>query len=82
MQNQQNERFFIYDCNGTIVGNPKGYATIKGAIHQQNLIGSKAYIAIWRAVKLYKQENPYRHYYHVSSVKFQGENVKNQFNIS
>ena len=24
-------RFYIRDCNGQIVGNPKGYATMRGA---------------------------------------------------
>ena len=23
--------YYIYDCNGQIVGNPKGYATMRGA---------------------------------------------------
>lgn len=41
--------FFIFDCNDNIVGNPKGYATIKGAIIQQNKAGSAAYNAIWNA---------------------------------
>lgn len=27
----KNQNFFIFDCQGTIVGNPKGYATIRGA---------------------------------------------------
>ena len=39
--------YYIYDCLGNIVGNPKGYRTIKGAIIQQNKAGSKAYNAIW-----------------------------------
>lgn len=42
-------KFFIRDCNGNIVGNPKGYRTIKGAIQQQNQKGSPAYNAIWKA---------------------------------
>jgi hypothetical protein len=29
--------FFIFDCNGEIVGNPKGYKTHKGAQAQCNL---------------------------------------------
>ena len=28
--------FFIYDCNGAIVGNPKGYPTLRGASRQAN----------------------------------------------
>jgi hypothetical protein len=27
--------FFIYDCNDAIVGNPKGYATFRGAANQE-----------------------------------------------
>lgn len=41
--------FFIFNCKDEIVGNPKGYPTIKGAIKQQNTIGSKAYNGIWDA---------------------------------
>jgi hypothetical protein len=29
--------FFIFDCNGDIVGNPKGYKTHKGASTQCNI---------------------------------------------
>ena len=29
--------FFIFDCNGDIVGNPKGYKTHKGAATQCNI---------------------------------------------
>ena len=38
--------FYIFDCNNQIIGNPKGYATIKGASRwantrcMQNLIWS------------------------------------------
>lgn len=44
-----NGRFFIRDCNGTIVGNTKGYRTIKGAVREQNRPGSKAFKSIWEA---------------------------------
>ncbi len=33
--------FFIFDCNGEIVGNIKGYKTHKGAQRQCNLDSSK-----------------------------------------
>lgn len=33
--------FFIFDCNGDIVGNPKGYKTHQGAQRQCNLDNSK-----------------------------------------
>jgi hypothetical protein len=38
--------FYIRDCNDTIVGNPAGYRTIRGAAAQQNNPRSKAYHAI------------------------------------
>ena len=41
--------FFIRDCNDRIVGNPKGYRTMRGAAAQQHRAGSPAYRAIWRA---------------------------------
>lgn len=44
-----NDRFFIRDCNSTIVGNPKGYRTMRGAVREQNRPGSKAFRAIWEA---------------------------------
>ena len=45
----QNYRFFIFDCHGQIVGNPKGYRTHKGASRQahtrslQDLIWQRFY---------------------------------------
>jgi hypothetical protein len=53
-----NDRFFIFDCNGDIVGNPKGYRTIRGAIQQQSQKGSPAWRAIWAAYEEKKKENP------------------------
>jgi hypothetical protein len=28
--------YFIYDCNGVVIGNPKGYRTFRGASRQAN----------------------------------------------
>lgn len=42
-------RFFIRDCNDTIVGNPAGYATMRGAARQQDNPRAPAYRAIWAA---------------------------------
>ena len=28
--------YFIYDCNGSVIGNSKGYRTFRGAERQQN----------------------------------------------
>ena len=52
------EPFFIFDCNGRIVGNPKGYRTIKGAIQQQDRKGSPAWRAIWKAFEEKKIQDP------------------------
>ena len=50
--------FFIFDCNGRIVGNPKGYRTIRGAIQQQDRKGSPAWRAIWAAYEARKIQDP------------------------
>lgn len=50
--------YFILDCKGNIVGNPKGYRTIRGAIREQDKKGSKAYQSIWRAYWKEKLINP------------------------
>jgi hypothetical protein len=40
--------FFIFDCNGDIVGNPKGYRTHKGAESQCKLNGkTKTMQILW-----------------------------------
>lgn len=41
--------FFIFDCLGNVVGNPKGYATHKGASIQANNDNSPARKAIQAA---------------------------------
>lgn len=46
------ERYYIRDCQDNIVGNPKGYATFKGAERQAEMRGkngSAASRAIWKA---------------------------------
>jgi hypothetical protein len=52
-----NERFFIFDCNGDIVGNPKGYRTIRGAIREKERRNSPANRAIWAAYDAKKKED-------------------------
>lgn len=39
--------FFIRNCNGQIVGNPKGYRTHKGAHQQAESRTSKVHARIW-----------------------------------
>lgn len=41
--------FYIFDANGQIVGNPKGYATHKAAHKQANSTKTKAGRALWAA---------------------------------
>lgn len=43
--------FFIFDFEGRIVGNPKGYATHKGAAIQANSTKTPAGLALWAAHK-------------------------------
>ena len=43
--------YFIYDCNGQIVGNPKGYKTHTGAQRQCNLDAvkpTKTMAVLWK----------------------------------
>jgi hypothetical protein len=57
--------YFIYDCNGNIAGNNKGYLTIKGAIRQQDT--NKSIVnAIWKAFDNRKDKSNLE----VSSVRF------------
>ena len=51
-------RYFIFDCTGTIVGNPKGYRTFKGANIQANRKGTKAHKAIVEAFYRARAANP------------------------
>jgi len=50
--------FFIFDCNGRVVGNPKGYRTIRGAIREKERKGSPAWRAIWAAHDERKNTDP------------------------
>lgn len=39
--------YFIRDCNDQIVGNPKGYRTLRGADQQAHSSKSKVYGVLW-----------------------------------
>ena len=52
------DRFFSFDCNGDIVGNPRGYRTMRGALQQQDRRGSPAWRAIWAAYEARKIHDP------------------------
>jgi hypothetical protein len=41
--------FFIFNCHGEIVGNPRGYASHRAAINQAERKASPANRAIWAA---------------------------------
>ena len=41
--------FFIYNCFGGIVGNPKGYRTMRGAKAQADSVRTKVGKALWFA---------------------------------
>lgn len=58
IENPPIERFFILDCNEKIVGNPLGYATIRGAIREEKRRGSPAFCAIWAAFEAARAANP------------------------
>lgn len=47
----KSDNFFIFDSQGHIVGNPKGYPTHKGAETQANRALSPAGRALWAAYK-------------------------------
>ena len=71
--------FFIYDCNGAIVGNPKGYPTFKGAHIQAHKRNAPAYRAIWaaydaRAVSYDNNRTPLENRkYNISSIRLNEE---------
>jgi len=41
--------FLIFNCNNSVVGNPKGYRTMRGALQQAESKKSKVFRAIWAA---------------------------------
>ena len=60
--------YYIFDCTGIIVGNPKGYRTNKGASIQANSWRSSTYKAIWNAFEKNKLVDPDNT--HLHSIKF------------
>lgn len=42
-------KFFIRDCNDTIVGNPEGYRTMRGACAAYKNSRAAAHKAVWAA---------------------------------
>lgn len=46
--------YYIYDCFGELVGNPKGYRTYSGAARQEK----RLYRALWDAFDKMKEIKP------------------------
>ncbi len=63
--------FFIRDCNDQIVGNPKGYRTMRGAESQRDMHGTVANRAIWAAFWAKDEKLPNGSILHVSSIKLE-----------
>lgn len=51
-------RYFLFDCQLNPVGNLKGYATHRGAMHQAEARGSKVKTALWTAFHQWRDKNP------------------------
>jgi hypothetical protein len=47
-------RYFIFNCFGDMVGNPKGYRTFRGASRQEKIM----YSALWDAYDRMKNVDP------------------------
>lgn len=52
------DRYYIFDCNGKLIGNPFGYKTHSAASAQTNRKGASIYSQIWRAFHAARQVNP------------------------
>jgi hypothetical protein len=51
-------RYFILDCCGNVMGNPKGYRTMRGAIQQASAKNSKLKYKLWQALENCRKEYP------------------------
>ena len=60
-------KYFIYNCVGDVVGNPKGYPTYRGASQQAFSTKTKAYAEIRAAYDAAKLVNPA--HCHVCKIK-------------
>jgi hypothetical protein len=52
------DNYYIFDCNGQMLGNPSGYKTHSAASAQTNRKDATVYIRIWRAFRTAKALNP------------------------
>ena len=56
--NIDTSRYYIFDCNGKMIGNKSGYKTHSLAKAQTNRKGASVYIQIWRAFSQARAINP------------------------
>jgi hypothetical protein len=56
--NIDRNRFYIFDCNGKMIGNPFGYKTHSTAEAQTSRKGATVYSQIWHAYHKEKLVNP------------------------
>jgi hypothetical protein len=61
--------FYIRDCNDKIIGNLKGYRTMRGAQAQTNNHRSPVYRAIWSAFDAQQNQKTYGH---IFSIRMEG----------
>lgn len=52
------DRYYIFDCNGKMVGSPAGYKTVGAATAQTNRKNASIYIQIWRAFREANHADP------------------------
>ena len=52
------DRYYIFDCNGKMVGSPAGYKTVGAATTQTNRKNASIYIQIWRAFRVANHADP------------------------
>ena len=56
--NIDKSRYYIFDCNGKMIGNPFGYKTHSTAEAQTERKGYTVHQAIWRAFSQARAKNP------------------------
>jgi hypothetical protein len=56
--NIDKSRYYIFDCNGKMIGNPFGYKTHSTAEAQTERKGYTVHQAIWRAFSQARANNP------------------------
>jgi hypothetical protein len=54
----EKNRFYIRDCCGKIVGNPKGYRTMRGAMQQADSRKSKIHWELRDRFNMWHDRNP------------------------